>query len=69
MNSFLVGLQFLTRIHIVRQTAWTAEDFGRSTRFFPLIGLVLGSCYALAACVLTYIVGTAFGMRTLNAVL
>ena len=69
MNSFLVGLQFLTRIHIVRQTAWTAEDFGRSTRFFPLVGLVLGSCYALAACVLTYIVGTAFGMRTLNAVL
>ena len=65
MNSFLVGLQFLTRIHIVRQTVWTAEDFGRSTRFFPLVGLVLGICYALAAWLLVYFVG----MRTLTAVL
>ena len=65
MNSFLVGLQFLTRIHIVRQTVWTAEDFGRSTRFFPLVGLVLGICYALAAWLLVYFIG----MRTLTAVL
>ena len=47
MNSFLIGLQFLTRIHLVRQTVWTAEDFGRSTRFFPLIGLVLGALCVL----------------------
>ncbi|MFC2729520.1 MAG: adenosylcobinamide-GDP ribazoletransferase [Centipeda sp. (in: firmicutes)] len=65
MNSFLVGLQFLTRIHIARQTVWTAEDFGRSTRFFPLVGLVLGICYALAAWLLVYFIG----MRTLTAVL
>lgn len=65
MNSFLVGLQFLTRIQIVRQTAWTAEDFGRSTRFFPLVGLVLGICYMLAAWVLVYFLG----MRTLTAAL
>ena len=63
MNSFLIGLQFLTRIHIVRQTVWTAEDFGRSTRFFPLVGLVLGICYALAAWLLLYLLG----MRSLTA--
>lgn len=65
MNSFLVGLQFLTRIHIARQTVWTADAFGRSTRFFPLVGLVLGICYALAAWLLVYFIG----MRTLTAVL
>lgn len=68
MNSFLVGLQFLTRIHIVRQTTWTAEDFGRSTRFFPLVGLVLGVCYALAAGMLVYTVGF-LGLQTLTAAL
>ena len=65
MNSFLIGLQFLTRIHLVRQTVWTAEDFGRSTRFFPLVGLVLGVCYAFAAWLLLY----ALGMRSLTAAL
>ena len=65
MNSFLVGLQFLTRIHLVRQTVWTAEDFGRSTRFFPLVGLVLGICYALAAWLLVSVLG----MRALTAAL
>ena len=34
MHSFLVGLQFLTRIHIVSQTEWTAEDFGREMAAF-----------------------------------
>ena len=65
MNSFLVGLQFLTRMRIVRQTVWTAEDFGRSTRFFPLVGLVLGICYALAAWILVSVLG----MRVLTAAL
>ena len=65
MNSFLIGLQFLTRIHLVRQTVWTAEDFGRSTRFFPLVGLVLGICYALVAWLLLY----TLGMRSLTAAL
>ena len=65
MHSFLIGLQFLTRIRFVRQTTWTAEDFGRSTRFFPLVGLVLGICYALFAWLLLY----AVGMRALTAAL
>lgn len=49
MRSFLIGLQFLTRISIVRQDAWTEEDFGASVRWFPLIGAVLGLIYSIAA--------------------
>ena len=42
MESFLIGLQFLTRIYIARQTEWTEENFGGSVKFFPAIGAVLG---------------------------
>ena len=45
MHAFLIGLQFLTRINIVRQTVWTEEDFGKSVRYFPLVGAVLGCIY------------------------
>lgn len=45
MNEFLIGLQFLTRISIVKQTVWTEEGFGRSVKYFPLIGAVLSICY------------------------
>ena len=49
MRAFFIGLQFLTRISIVRQDHWTAEDFGRSVKYFPLIGAVLGIIYAAFA--------------------
>lgn len=49
MRAFLVGLQFLTRISLVRQDEWDVRDFGRSVKFFPLIGAVLGAIYAAAA--------------------
>lgn len=42
MKSFLIGLQFLTRISVERQTEWTEENFGRSVKFFPLIGAIVG---------------------------
>ena len=45
MRSFITALQFLTRIHLVRQDDLTMEDFGRSTKFFPLVGVVLGTAY------------------------
>lgn len=48
MRSFLVALQFLTRIQLVRQEYLTVEDFGRSTRCFPLVGAVLGLIYMVA---------------------
>ncbi len=49
MKPFLIGLQFLTRISLVRQEVWTERDFGASVRYFPLIGAVLGICYWAAA--------------------
>ncbi len=42
MNSFLIGLQFLTRIFVVRQSVWTERSFGESVKFFPAVGAVLG---------------------------
>ena len=42
INDFLIGLQFLTRIQLVNQTHWTEESFGRSVKYFPLVGLVIG---------------------------
>jgi len=42
MNNFITGLQFLTRIHIANQSEWSPESFGRSVKFFPLIGAILG---------------------------
>lgn len=51
MKAFFIALQFLSRIHVVAQTVWTEEDFGRSVIFFPLIGTVIGAvlCLAFAA--------------------
>ena len=42
MNSFLIGLQFLTRIFIVKQSVWTEQSFGESVKYFPAVGAVLG---------------------------
>ena len=42
MNSFLIGLQFLTRIFVVKKTVWTEESFGASVKYFPAVGAVLG---------------------------
>lgn len=57
MNEFLIGLQFLTRISVVRQKVWTAESFGGSVKFFPLVGAVLGICYAAALGGLIFLTG------------
>lgn len=57
MHSFLVGLQFLTRIHVCTQAEWKEEDFGKSVSWFPVIGMVIG----LALC------GINFVLQPLNA--
>ncbi len=49
MNDFITGLQFLTRIHLVRETKWSSESFGHSVKYFPAVGAVLGLLYALIA--------------------
>ena len=60
MNSFLIGLQFLTRIFIVKQTIWTEESFGKSVKYFPLVGAVLGLCYVGIAMIFNFLFGENF---------
>lgn len=46
MRDFITGLQFLTTIRLWPETEWSSERFGRSVRYFPLIGAVLGAVIA-----------------------
>lgn len=43
MTRFLIALQFLSRIHLAKQTVWTNEAFGGSLCYFPLVGTVIGA--------------------------
>lgn len=47
MKNFFIGLQFLTRIRLVTQNEWSLESFGKSVKYFPLIGLVIGSILSM----------------------
>lgn len=42
LNDFITGLQFLTRLRVFPQTNWSVEGFGRSVKFFPVAGAVIG---------------------------
>ena len=42
MNSFLIGLQFLTRIFVAKQSVWTEQSFGESVKYFPAVGATIG---------------------------
>jgi len=53
MQHFITGLQFLTRIHIAKQTEWSSESFGRSVKFFPLIGGIVGILLMILSQVMT----------------
>ena len=55
MKEFFIALQFLTRIKIVTQTVWTEESFGKSVKFFPAVGAVLGVIYSLVIAILFWI--------------
>ncbi len=46
MTDFITALQFLTRIRLFSQENWTQEGFSRSVRWFPLVGVVIGSFLA-----------------------
>ncbi|HML86886.1 MAG TPA: adenosylcobinamide-GDP ribazoletransferase [Methylomusa anaerophila] len=41
-QDFFTGLQFLTRFRMVKQSDWSPASFGRSVKFFPVIGAVIG---------------------------
>lgn len=42
MQYFLAALQFLTRIRLAKEAEWSAQRFGKSVVFFPLVGMVIG---------------------------
>lgn len=46
LADFLTAFQFLTRIHIVQQTQWSQESFGRGVKFFPIVGGIIGMILA-----------------------
>jgi adenosylcobinamide-GDP ribazoletransferase len=49
MKNFLIGLQFLTRIHAVKQVDWQPGSFGQSVKYFPLVGAVLGAILSVVS--------------------
>ena len=58
-QAFLTALQFFTRIRFCEQTNLTVDDFGRSTRYFTIIGLILGGIYFGLGKGLLYLLGSA----------
>lgn len=49
MNEFLIALQFLTRLPVPRSLTISAEQTGRSTLYYPLVGLLIGALLWLLA--------------------
>lgn len=46
MRGMITALQFLTRINLFRQNEVSPEEFGRSVKFFPLVGAIIGAVLA-----------------------
>ena len=55
MQFFLTGLQFLSRIRIVRQNEWSNERFSRSVQYFPLVGASVGAVMAIVSYLLIFV--------------
>lgn len=43
MSDIITGIQFLTRIHITDQIDWSSQGLGRSVKYFPVVGAILGA--------------------------
>ena len=69
MNNFLIGLQFLTRISIVKQTIWTEESFGKSVKYFPAVGAVLGLIYVVIIKIFSILTGGTLPIFTAAVIL
>jgi adenosylcobinamide-GDP ribazoletransferase len=48
MRSFIIAVQFLTRIPLAPKMQMSEEEVGRSMRYFPLVGLCMGAFLAVA---------------------
>ena len=42
IRDFFTGLEFLTQLQLTRRDAWFPDEFARSVKFFPVIGLIIG---------------------------
>lgn len=66
-TDFITAFQFLTRIHLVTQTDWSPEGFGRSVKYFPLVGGIIGCLLAGVAYGVQYYAGTKTPVHVLAA--
>jgi adenosylcobinamide-GDP ribazoletransferase len=48
IRRFFIALQFLTRLPVPRSEVISQEELGEAVAFFPLVGLIVGGCAALA---------------------
>lgn len=55
MKGFIIALQFMTRIPLKINIDMTEDEFGSSSKFFPLVGLTIGIILSLAYMLLTNI--------------
>ncbi|MBO0797963.1 MAG: adenosylcobinamide-GDP ribazoletransferase, partial [Blastocatellia bacterium] len=47
LRLFFIAIQFLTRLPIPELMVTSEETLGKATRFFPLVGVVVGAGAAL----------------------
>jgi adenosylcobinamide-GDP ribazoletransferase len=52
VKSFVAAIAFLTRIPVGKMVTWDSSDVARSAGWFPLVGILLGATYCLAAALL-----------------
>lgn len=55
MKNFILAITFLTRIYIPNKYAYNEEDFGKSTWYYPVVGIILGAILGGAAFILNSI--------------
>jgi adenosylcobinamide-GDP ribazoletransferase len=72
IREFAVAIAFLTRLPVLSRMAFDANDVGRSARWFPLIGLLIGGCLVAALQLFTLVFPallTAFLIAVIDALL
>lgn len=52
IESFLIALQFLTRLPITKKIDYSVDNVGRSLLYYPVVGLLIGMCLWLIALVI-----------------
>jgi adenosylcobinamide-GDP ribazoletransferase len=55
LRLFLIAIQFLTRLPVPESLVASEETLGRATRFFPLVGVIVGAGAAMTFWLLQYL--------------